>query len=49
MKILFTDLDGTLLTGDKRISDPDLASIRQMTDAGHRFVIASGRPLPSVL
>ena len=49
MKILFTDLDGTLLTADKRISDTDLASIRKMTDAGHRFVIASGRPLLSVL
>ncbi len=49
MKILFTDLDGTLLTSDKRISDSDLASIRRMTEARHRFVIASGRPLPSVL
>lgn len=49
MKILFTDLDGTLLTTDKRISDADLASIREMTAKGHRFVIASGRPLPSVL
>lgn len=49
MKILFTDLDGTLLTTDKRISDRDLGSIRKMTKAGHRFVIASGRPLPSVL
>lgn len=49
MKILFTDLDGTLLTGDKRISDTDLNSIRRMTEAGNQFVIASGRPLPSVL
>lgn len=49
MKILFTDLDGTLLTDDKRITDTDLGSIREMTEAGHRFVIASGRPLPSVL
>lgn len=49
MKILFTDLDGTLLTDDKRISDTDLKNIRQMTDKGNQFVIASGRPLPSVL
>lgn len=49
MKILFTDLDGTLLTTDKRISDTDLASIKRMTKAGNQFVIASGRPLPSVL
>lgn len=49
MKILFTDLDGTLLTTDKRISDTDLASIKKMIENGHQFVIASGRPLPSVL
>lgn len=49
MKILFTDLDGTLLTTDKRISDTDLRSIKKMTEAGNHFVIASGRPLPSVL
>lgn len=49
MKILFTDLDGTLLTTDKRISDTDLQSIKKMIDNGHQFVISSGRPLPSVL
>ncbi len=49
MKILFTDLDQTLLTKDKRISDTDLSSIRKMTAAGNGFVLASGRPLPSVL
>ncbi len=49
MKILFTDLDNTLLTSDKRISDTDLSSIRKMTEAGNGFVLASGRPLPSVL
>lgn len=49
MKILFTDLDGTLLTTGKRISDTDLSSINKMIDAGHHFVISSGRPLPSVL
>ncbi len=49
MKVLFTDLDNTLLTTDKRISDTDLASIRKMMEDGHRFVIASGRPINSVL
>ena len=47
MKIFFTDLDGTLLTDDKRISDTDMRSIRSMIDAGHKFVICTGRPLTS--
>ena len=48
MKILFTDLDGTLLTEDKRISETDMRSIRAMIDAGHKFVMTTGRPLTSV-
>lgn len=48
-KILFTDLDGTLLTSDKKISGEDLCSIRAMINAGHKFVVATGRPLYSAL
>lgn len=48
MKILFTDLDGTLLTDDKRISETDMRSIRALIDAGHKFVMTTGRPLTSV-
>ncbi len=46
-KILFSDLDGTLLDDNKNVSDADLASINGMLDAGHRFVIATGRPIYS--
>lgn len=45
MKILFSDLDGTLLTDDKRISDVDMAAIERMLAAGHKFLITTGRPL----
>lgn len=48
MRLLFTDLDGTLLTDDKRISEKDLASIARMVEAGHKFVMTTGRPLTSV-
>lgn len=48
MKILFTDLDGTLLTDDKRILDADLSAIQSMIDADHKFVMTTGRPLTSV-
>ena len=46
-KILFTDLDGTLLDDEKNVSRSDLDAIHEMTEAGHRFVIATGRPLYS--
>lgn len=43
-KIIFSDLDGTLLNDNKKISKEDMESIRRATEAGHRFVIATGRP-----
>ncbi len=46
-KILFSDLDGTLLDDDKNVSAEDLESINEMIAGGHRFVIATGRPLYS--
>ena len=46
-KILFTDLDETLLTSDKKVSPADLESINAIIEKGHRFVIATGRPFYS--
>ena len=48
-KILFTDLDGTLLTSDKKVSQTDYDSIEQIINEGHRFVFVTGRPLFSVM
>ena len=47
MKLLFTDLDGTLLTDDKRILDADMAAIEAMLSRGHKLVLCTGRPLAS--
>jgi len=47
VKILFTDLDGTLLTDDKLILEKDMQAIERMLAAGHKFVITTGRPLVS--
>ena len=44
-KILFCDLDDTLLDDDKNVSAKDIDSINEMIRAGHRFVIATGRPV----
>lgn len=47
MKILFSDLDGTLLTDEKTILPQDMQAIEKMLAAGHKFVITTGRPLTS--
>lgn len=48
-KILFTDLDGTLLDSKKNISPEDLEAIKQLTASGHKFVISTGRPIQSAV
>lgn len=40
---LITDADGTLLTDDKRILDIDKKAIREFTECGGLFTIATGR------
>lgn len=46
-KILFTDLDGTLLDDGKNISQENRQAISRALSQGHRIVVASGRPLVS--
>lgn len=48
MKILFSDLDGTLLTDEKRIDEENMAAIHGAIASGHKFVMTTGRPLASV-
>lgn len=48
-KILFTDLDGTLLRSDKTVSEQNKQAIERMLQAGHLLVIATGRSVPSSL
>ena len=49
MKLLFTDLDGTLLNDDSRISSGTKAFLDDFLLAGNKLILASGRPLLSVL
>ncbi|MDR0197069.1 MAG: Cof-type HAD-IIB family hydrolase [Oscillospiraceae bacterium] len=42
---LITDADGTILTDDKRILDADRAAVRELTESGGLFTIATGRGL----
>ena len=46
-KILFTDLDGTLLNDQKQISAGNLAAIHMALEHGHKIVISTGRALAS--
>lgn len=48
-KILFTDLDGTLLNNRSQIDEEMKKALKDMTDAGHYLVLSSGRPLDSIL
>jgi hypothetical protein len=48
-KIIFSDLDGTLLCDDKSISEGNRQAIDRATAAGHSFVIATGRPFESAI
>lgn len=47
-KILFTDLDGTLLDDQKQISGENQVAIERAVAMGHRVVLSSGRATPSV-
>lgn len=48
-KILFTDLDGTLLNNRSQIDEEMKQALREMTAKGHYLVLSSGRPLDSIL
>ena len=48
-KILFTDLDGTLLNNRSQIDEEMKQALKEMTDKGHYLVLSSGRPLDSIL
>ncbi len=46
--LLVTDMDGTMLTTDKHISEENITAIHEFQKAGGRFSIATGRSIPSL-
>lgn len=46
-RILFTDLDGTLLNDQKEVTQGNQAAIDEALACGHRIVVCTGRPLAS--
>ncbi len=47
MKLLFADMDDTLLSSDKTISKKNLEAVKALVGAGYGFVMCTGRPLYS--
>lgn len=48
-KIFFTDLDGTLLTSEKKISQRTRQELHRFMAEGNYLALSSGRPLKSIL
>lgn len=48
-EILVLDIDGTLTTSEKIISERTKQAIFDLQERGHRVVLASGRPTPGVM
>lgn len=48
-KILFTDLDGTLLNDKREVPQNNQNAIKKAIANGHHIAIATGRPLPSAI
>lgn len=48
IKLIAIDLDGTLLTSDKKISQKNLEAIKYAQEKGVKVVIATGRPLNGI-
>lgn len=42
-KLIAIDLDGTLLTDDKRITDESISALKEIIERGYEIVIATGR------
>jgi Cof subfamily protein (haloacid dehalogenase superfamily) len=48
-RIIFADMDGTLLDDEKKLSAQIFSKIMDFTSQGGHFVLSSGRPLASIL
>ncbi len=48
IKLIVSDMDGTLVNDEKKIDEDIYALLPQLKEAGIRFVVASGRQYPSL-
>ena len=48
IRLLISDVDGTLVRKDKTVSDATVAAVRRLREAGVKFTVISARPLSGV-
>ncbi len=44
IELVLADVDGTLVTDEKRLTDRAIAAVRSLKEAGVKFAVTSGRP-----
>jgi Cof subfamily protein (haloacid dehalogenase superfamily) len=44
IRLVVSDVDGTLVTSDKALTDASIAAVHRLYDSGIRFAVTSGRP-----
>jgi Cof subfamily protein (haloacid dehalogenase superfamily) len=44
IELVLADVDGTLVTDDKQLTDRAIAAVRSLKEAGVKFAVTSGRP-----
>lgn len=49
IKLIFSDLDGTLLNNNSYVSKGTMEAIHSLTQKGNKLILTSGRPLYSIL
>ncbi len=49
IRLLFSDMDGTLLRDDSTLSPSMKEALDQLTHKGNKLILTSGRPLPGIL
>ena len=49
IKVIASDMDGTLLGDDHRIAPETLKAVKEAVNAGIRFMICTGRNFPGAM
>ena len=47
-RLMVSDVDGTLVDGDKKLTDGTIAAVKRLRDAGVAFTVISARPMSGI-
>lgn len=48
VRLVVTDVDGTLVDGDKKLTEATIAAVKRLRDAGVAFTVISARPMSGI-